>query len=101
MLNQWHVAFYPQCERVVKCYPWVIMSVLPFALWSKGLLEGIANTIGIFVALEDDFQSIFDKIKEKVLVEMDISQGLLVEVEIMCNDHLIRKKLDYQNVPFR
>ena len=67
------MAFDPLCERVVKHHLWVILLAFPFPLWSKGLLEGIANTIGRFVALEDDFQSIFDKRKVKVLVEMDIS----------------------------
>ena len=54
VLNQWHVAFDPLRERVFKRHMWVILSALPFPLWSKGLLEGIANTIGIFVVLEDD-----------------------------------------------
>ena len=52
------------------------------------------------MALEDDFQSVFDKRKEKVLVEMDISQGLPAEVEILCQDRLLTQKLDCQNVPF-
>ena len=81
MLNRWHVAFDPLREMVVKRHLWVILLAQPFPLWSKGLLEGIANTVGRFVALEDDFQSIFDKRMEKVMVELDISQGLPVEVE--------------------
>ena len=32
---------------------------------------------------------------------MDISRGLLAEVEILCNEHLLIQRLDYLHVPFR
>ena len=81
-------AFDPLREKVVKHHLRVIISALPFPFWNKRLLEGIANTIGRFVALEEDFMSVFDKRKAKVLVEMDISQGLPSEVDILCQDRL-------------
>ena len=35
----------------------------------------------------------------KVLVEIDVSKGLLVELDIVCNDLVITQRLDYLNVP--
>ena len=61
VLNRWHVAFDPLREKVVKRHLWVILSALPFPLWNKRILEGIANTLGHFVSLEEDFMSVFDK----------------------------------------
>ena len=62
---------------------------LSFSLWIRSLLEGIANTIVRFVAVEDDFMLTYDKCMAKILVEMDISEGLLAEVEILCQDRLL------------
>ena len=64
-------------------------------------MEGIRNTIGRFVAVEDDFHLAYDKQVARILVEMDISQGLPAEVDILCNEHLLIQRLNYLHVPFR
>ena len=76
VLDRWHVNFDPTRERVQKRHLWALLSGLPFLLWNRSLLEGVGNTIGRFVALDDDFMNSFDKGKAKILVEMDISKGL-------------------------
>ena len=43
----------------------------------------------------------FDKRKEKVLVELDITKGLPAEVEILCHERLFIQHLDFQGIPFR
>ena len=48
-------------EWVVKRHLWVFLPVLPFPLWSRDFLEGLANTLGRFMAVEEDFQRIYDK----------------------------------------
>ena len=64
-------------------------------------MEGIGNTIGRFVAMEDDFHLAYDKRVARILTEMDISWGLPVEVEILCNERLLIQRLDYLHIPFR
>ena len=76
------------------------MHALPFPLWSKDILIGIANTIGRFVDLEKYFHSSFDKYAARVLVELDVSHGLLPEIKIDYNIVIIIQKLDYLRVPF-
>ena len=44
--------------------------------------------------LENDFHLIFDKRMAKVLVEMDVSKGLLADIDIVCGDHVINQRLD-------
>ena len=51
--------------------------------------------------VEPDFHLAYDKRIACVLVELDVSQGLPAEVEILCGEHLIVQKLDYLRVPFR
>jgi len=86
---------------VVKCHLWVLLQTLPFPLWSRDFLVGLANTLGRFVALEKDFPLLFYKRLAKVLVELDVSKGLLLEVEIDCGSLILLHRLYYLNIPFR
>ena len=55
VLNRWHSAFDPLREQVVKRHLWMFLLALSFPLLSRDFLEGLANTIGHFVAIDDDF----------------------------------------------
>ena len=89
VLGRWHSSFDPLRERIAKRHLWVLLPHLPFPLWSRQILEGIGNTIGRFISVEDDFHLVYDKRVAKILVEMDISRGLLAEVEFLCNERLL------------
>ena len=101
VLDRWHVNFDPAHERVRKRHLWALLPGLPFPLWNRSLLEGVGNTLGRFVALDDDFMNSFDKRMDKILVEMDISKGLPAEIEILCRECLFIQRLDYQGILFR
>ena len=100
-MGSWHSHFDPLREWVTKRHLWVLLPSLPFPLWNLNILEGIANTIGRFVAVDEDFHLSFDKMMAQVLVELDVSLGLPAEVEILCKEQLLVHKLDYLHVPFR
>ena len=101
VLDHWHTSFDPLRERISKRHLWVMLPHLPFPLWNKNVLEGIANSIGWFVAIETNFLLDFDKRVARVLVEMDVSLGLPADVEVLCGECLFIQKLDYLRVPFR
>ena len=67
---------------------WVLLLALPFPLGCRPMLKGIGNTIGCFVAIEEDFMNAYDKQLEKILVEMDITAGLPTEVDILCHERI-------------
>jgi hypothetical protein len=52
-------------------------------LWCEEVLSSIGNHIGRFIALEENLWDIVDKKLARVLVEVDIRDGLLTELEIM------------------
>ena len=85
----WHPLFDPLHEWVTKHHLWVLLPSLPFLLWNLNILEGIANTIGRFVVVDEDLDLSFNKRLAQVLVEMDVSLGLPAEVEILCKEHLL------------
>ena len=66
------------------CYP-----SLPFPLLHLNILEVIVNTMGRFVAVDEDFHLSFDKRVVWALVEMDISFVLPAEVEILHKEQLL------------
>ena len=88
VLDHWHVHFDPLRERIKKRHLWVLLPGLPFPLWSCALLEGVGNTPGHFVTIEEDFMRAYDKRMAKILMEMDISMGLPAKVEILCQERL-------------
>lgn len=88
VLDRWHSHFDPARERIKKCHLWTLLPGLPFQLWNRTILEGIGNTIGHFVAVEDDLLNVYDKRIARILVEMDTSKGLPAEIEILCRDRV-------------
>ena len=101
VLGRWHSKFDPLKEPIRKRHLWVLLPQLPFPLWSKPILEGIGNTIGRFVSVDDDFMLVYDKRVARILVEFDITRGLPAEIELLLDDHLLIQRLDYLYVPFR
>ena len=89
VLNRWHSGFDPLTKRVTIRHLWVLFPTLPYPLWNKDILIALANLIRRFVALEKNFHLIFDKQMAKVLVEVDITKGLIPEIEIDCGDRVI------------
>ena len=101
VLGCWHTHFNPLMERVTKSHLWILFPSLPFTLWNKSILEGIANTMGRFVAVDDYFHHSFDKRMAQVLVEMDVSKGLLPDIDTVCNSSVFTQRMDYLNMPFK
>ena len=89
VLSHWHSIFDPLTERVTIRHFWVLLPDFPFPLWSKDILTRLENTLGHFVSLEKDFHLIFDKQLVKELVELDISRGIIPEVDIVCGNCVI------------
>ena len=60
-----------------------MLPAFPFPLWNKDILINLDNLLGRFVALERDFHLIYDKRIAKILVEVDITKGLISEIDIV------------------
>ena len=89
VLKKWQSGFDPLTERVTVRHLWVLLPALPFPLWNKDVLINLTNLLGRFVALERDFHLIYDKRLAKILVEVDITKGLISKIDIVCGDIII------------
>ena len=80
---------------------WVILLGLLVVFWQQKILEAIGNRIGKFVALEEDWESKLDRRYAKILVELDLRNGLFEELKIFMHGSFWWQRLDYWKLPFR
>jgi hypothetical protein len=101
VLKRWHCEFHPDREPIKIRHLWLKLPGLPLQFWSREALEAIANTVGRFITVdEDNFFSLERKIA-KVLIEINIEDGLPAEIRINWGTHVFHQRLDYVGIPFR
>jgi hypothetical protein len=61
----------------------------------------IGNSLGRFISVDPKTLVGPDKKLARILVELDIHEGLLESLDIDWRGHLTRQKLDYLGIPFR
>ena len=67
----------------------------------KEILEAIGDTIGKFVALEEEWEQKVDRRCAKILIEVDLHDGLYEGIHLELHGSLWRQRLDYWKIPFR
>jgi hypothetical protein len=95
------LSFDPWSKPFVIQHVWVLLLDFPLELWSEASLKDITNKLGKFVALDKDFLNLEDKRIARVLVELDLSKGLLEKMEIEWGLGVFIWTLDYWKLPFR
>jgi hypothetical protein len=70
-------------------------------MWSTKVLKISGNGIGKFLDLEENFSTNVDKRVVRILVEIDLCEGLLEEFEISWGKWNFTQDLDYWDIPFR
>ena len=56
--------------------------VASLELWLKEVLKVVTNKLGKFIALDKDFVFVEDKRMSRVLVDLDLTEVLQVDIEI-------------------
>ena len=75
---------------------WDLMPRFTLQCWSFRVVMMVANSIGHFILVEEaETLVVADKRLPRVLVEVDISERILVEVEVIWNEGYFTQKLDY------
>ncbi|XP_057866205.1 uncharacterized protein LOC131073721 [Cryptomeria japonica] len=101
MLKPWHPDFNPSTKAFEKMPLWVRLPNLPLHLWFDSLLEAIGNALGDFLMVDIDSSSLLHSTYACLLVEMDISKGLPVEILIKTSKGSWVQSLNYERTPFR
>jgi hypothetical protein len=101
MLKRWRISFDPTQDYFRHRHFWVLLPGLPLHFWNLKALESIDNALGRFICVEPQSLKSSNKKMAKVMVELDIHDGLLETIDIEWRGHIIRQKLDYLGIPFR
>jgi hypothetical protein len=101
MLKHWRINFDPLQDYFRLRHLWVLLPGLPLHLWNQKALEAIANTLGHYICV--DHLSLTTSVKKvaRVMVEIDIHDGLLECLDIDWRGKIYRQRLDYLGIPFR
>jgi len=82
MLMQWRVAFNPETNYLSFQNIWVLLLGLLLYFWYEGVLAAIGDCLGKFLMIDRENILVDTRKVSRVLVEMDIHQGLLETLEI-------------------
>ncbi|GLJ55323.1 hypothetical protein SUGI_1187090 [Cryptomeria japonica] len=96
LVKPWHSNFNPLSKMFSKILVWVRLPYLPLHLWIDSLFDEIGDAIGSFIMVDNDSYGLYC-----ILVELDVSKGLLVEIAINSSFGSWVQTLDYEGIPFR
>lgn len=90
-----------ELERVDARPIWVHLPGLPFHFWTKDIFKRIGDAIGTYLTFDASFQTTGRMAFARILVHLDLSNGLLEHINIQWRNTTKRQLLDYEGVPFR
>ena len=93
--------FDPLVERYDSLPIWVKLPNLSFEFWSLDIFNMIGNLLGTFLEADLSFLSNGICCLGKVLVLLDLRNGLANEIVIQKGDNVFSQPIDYVRLPFR
>ena len=101
MLKHWDHLFNPENEIMRFRHLWVQIPNCPLFLWNLEAFTAIGNHLGRFLHVEHELLVGNDRRIAKLLVEIDITHGLLANLSIEWRGSIFELQLDYWGLPFR
>jgi hypothetical protein len=80
---------------------WVKFPILPIELWHDSGLKEIGDALGNFITADNSHKYISSRSMARILVDIDIQQGLFESIKLMEGDQSYTQILDYLNIPFK
>ena len=74
----------------------MLLLSFPYPLSTKEVFVGLTNLPGHYVSIEERIVSGGDKRVASVLVDIDVSDGLPIEVKVVWGDEVLLQWLDYK-----
>ena len=101
LMKPWNPLFDASKERVDIIPVWVKFPALPLHFWDMYHFRRIGDILGTF--LEADLSFLETKVKKvaRILVNLNIREGLAESIILEWGSDPITQILDYENIPFR
>ena len=101
VLLRWHSGFNPWKERLKKMNLWVFLIEFSLHCWNLARFMVVDKAIGHFILIEEYFMLASVIRLPRMLVQVDILEGLPTELEVVWGGGLFVQRLDYWKIPFR
>jgi len=101
LLKPWSPMFDASRERVDIIPIWVRLPGLPPYYWEEKYFKSIGNKIGEFLEADNSYLDTRQRKMARILVNINVREGLGEEVDIVFGPFQHTQKLDYENIPFR
>ena len=101
MAKPWNKDFDPSTESFNKIPLWVRLSNLPLHLWLDSVLEAVGDALKDFLIVDTASSNVFHTTYARILVEIDISKGLLEKIMLDSSIGSWIQLLNYEGIPFR
>jgi len=101
LMKRWHPLFDASRERVEESPIWVRLPALPLHYWEPFHFRNIGNILGTFLEADLSYLETFDKRVARILVSINLREGLAEQINLIRGTESIPQILDYENVPFR
>jgi len=101
LLKPWSPMFDASRERVDIIPIWVRLPGLPPYYWEEKFFKSIGNKIGEFVEADNSYLDTRQRKMARILVNINVREGLGEEVDLVFGPFHHTQKLDYENIPFR
>ena len=100
-LKCWMPLFEPRIERYDSIPIWVKLPNFPFEFWSVEFFRMLGNTLGTFLEVDVSFLETGMCCLGKIMVLLDLRNGLAEDIVIKKGDFIFTHPLDYVGLPFR
>ena len=100
-LKRWMPLFDPRIKRYDSIPIWVKLPNLPFEFWSVEFFRMLGNTLGTFLEADVSFLETGICCLRKILVLLDMRNGLVEDIVIKKGEFVFTQPLDYVGFPFR
>jgi len=101
LLKPWTPMFDASRERVDIIPLWVRLPAFPFQFWKEKYFRRVGNLLGEFLEADETYVESRRKSMARILVNINVREGLGDEVELVLGHYRHIQKLDYENIPFR
>jgi len=90
MLKHWHCVFNPEKELIRYKHLWVLMPRCLLVIWNLEVFKDIGNMLRKFLHVDSKVPTGSDMRMWKLLVEIDLFEGLSVEIQIVWHGTVIQ-----------
>jgi len=101
LLKPWSPLCYAITKRLDKNFVWVRLPALPFHIWTFEHFKSTENYICDFLDDDMPFEETKQTKLERILVNLNIREGLGEEVDLSWGSYTYNRRLNYENIPCR